>query len=68
MKTYIFILFASILLFPNSLLAYRIYPYSYERDQKSIPASKMMMIVPIEDNMIWPQYDLPSLYQDLDSK
>ena len=52
---YTLIFFALIVLFSNSSLAYRIYQYPYEQYQVNIPLVKLMMAVPTEDGITWPQ-------------
>jgi hypothetical protein len=65
---YTFIFFTFILLLSNSSLAYRIYPYHYEQYQENFPPIKMMMVVPAEGDIIWPQYVVPSMNQVPDGK
>jgi hypothetical protein len=65
---YAFIFLTIILLLSNSSLSYRIYPYQYEQYQENVSPIKMMMVVPAEGDIIWPQYVAPSMNQDPDGK
>ena len=62
--SYTFIVFAFILLFSNSVLAYRIYPFDNEPYyQENVPAPRIMMVISADNDGTRPQYVSPSIYQ-----
>lgn len=55
-------------LFSNSLLAYRIHSYSYKHYQEPIPIAKMIVVVPTAHDITWPPHISVPLKQISDGK
>ncbi len=69
MTTYYALIFvAFIILCSNSSLAFRIFPYPNEQYQEGFPTQQMIMVLPNEGDITWPQYIAPPLYEMFDRK